>query len=62
MTHCLWTRPFCCEFNGGVGLVDFFYKAGQTFFSMIPKGEYVINLLALFWHRPVVVVQVCWGY
>ena len=19
--------PFCCEFDGGVGLVDFFYKA-----------------------------------
>ena len=27
-----------------VGLVDFFYKAVHTFLSMIPKGEYVINV------------------
>ena len=36
--------PFCCEFDGGVGLVDFFYEAAQTFLSMIPKGEHVINV------------------
>ena len=36
--------PFCCEFHGGVGLVDFSYEAVQTFSSMIPKGEHVINV------------------
>ena len=49
-----------------MGLVDFFYKAGQTFFSMIPKGEYVINVLLpycwlFFGTGTVVVVQVWWG-
>ena len=53
--------PFCYEFGGGVGLVDLFYEATQTFFSMIPKGKDVINVSppycwAFFWHRPVVVV------
>lgn len=32
--------PFCCKFDGGMGLIQVIYEIHQSCFTMVPYGEY----------------------